>query len=201
MKRGKKKSKINQLAPNSRPTRACKNKDKNKDKNNKDSKNINRNFFVCQENPEKEPAEFLIKVSGKKKRFFLFDQKNQTPQLKEDGFEPIDIKIVQYLIDRILENDERVYVVNNLTTKNLKTWLQESRRLRLINEAPLKEIGDVMKWCQDDNFWKSNILSMTKFRQQYDILRLQMKRDRPTHQDKYGPGLKAFKELMNNEKE
>ena len=189
---------LDQVQTNSGSTLAS--KDKNKDKN-KDKEDIKRYVrkIISKEEPESE--EFLIKVEGKKKIYFMFDQGDQTPLLEEDGFEPIDVKAVQYLINRILENDERVHVINNLTPKRIKTWFQESKRLRLINEAPVEEIAKVMKWCQDDTFWRVNILSMAKFRQQYDKLRLQMKRDRPTYQDKYGPGLKAFKELMKNEKE
>jgi hypothetical protein len=33
-------------------------------------------------------------------------------------------------------------------------------------------------WCQDDEFWRSNVLSMPKLREKYEQLRLQASRRR-----------------------
>jgi hypothetical protein len=37
----------------------------------------------------------------------------------------------------------------------------------------LAEVKSVMRWSQADDFWRSNVLSMPKFREKYDTLRLQ----------------------------
>jgi hypothetical protein len=36
------------------------------------------------------------------------------------------------------------------------------------------EIGAVIVWCQQDEFWQNNILSVAKLRKQYDHLVLKM---------------------------
>lgn len=55
---------------------------------------------------------------------------------------------------------------------NLKTWLDPMRMLVDIDEREMREIAQVLRWCQHDDFWKTNILSPAKFRKQYPQLRL-----------------------------
>lgn len=57
-------------------------------------------------------------------------------------------------------------------TVSLK-WLNEARLLLDKDKRPVEEAVAVLKWSQADSFWKSNILSMPKFREKYDQLRLQ----------------------------
>ncbi|MGF3055639.1 hypothetical protein ACQUSW_03695 [Microbacterium sp. YY-01] len=42
----------------------------------------------------------------------------------------------------------------------------------------VEQVSAAIRWCQADEFWRSNILSMSKLRQQYDRLRLQASRSR-----------------------
>lgn len=63
--------------------------------------------------------------------------------------------------------------------KVLKGWVDAADRLLRIDERPLPEATRVLQWSQDDEFWCSNIMSMPKFRKQYDRLKLQMLRDDP----------------------
>jgi len=46
-----------------------------------------------------------------------------------------------------------------------------------------EHVRAVIDWCQDDTFWKANILSMPKLREQFDRLRLQA-----ADRDREGPG-------------
>ena len=153
---------------------------------------------------DKKPENFLIEVDGRKKQnIFLFDPKeDQTPSLERDGFEQIDVKICQYLINRILEWNLRSYVAENLNPKTLRTWLIQSRLMRIDDQRPMEELKRLLKWSQDDDFWKINILSISKFRTKYDQLLMERSKSQPTSfKDKYGPGLKAVKEMMKNEEE
>jgi hypothetical protein len=52
------------------------------------------------------------------------------------------------------------------------TWRDEARRMLDIDKRPFDKALALLEWCQNDFFWKSNIHSMTKFRAQYDQLRL-----------------------------
>jgi hypothetical protein len=53
----------------------------------------------------------------------------------------------------------------------LKTWLDAMRLLVDADERPVREVAQVVRWCQADSFWKANVLSADKFRKQYPKLR------------------------------
>lgn len=53
-----------------------------------------------------------------------------------------------------------------------KAWHDAARLLLDRDERPLEEAERLIDWCQHDEFWRTNILSMPKFRQQYDQLKL-----------------------------
>jgi len=55
-------------------------------------------------------------------------------------------------------------------------WFTEERRLIETDRRDPVEAEKVLRWCQADSFWKGNILSLPKFRAQYDKLRLAMQR-------------------------
>jgi hypothetical protein len=55
-------------------------------------------------------------------------------------------------------------------------WLDEADRLVRLDKRPVEEVESLLRWSQDDSFWRANVLSMVKFRAQYDTLRLQRER-------------------------
>jgi hypothetical protein len=56
-------------------------------------------------------------------------------------------------------------------------WLADMERLHRIDERSWEQITKAVHWCQDDDFWKANIMSPAKLRKQYDQLRLAAQRD------------------------
>jgi hypothetical protein len=56
-------------------------------------------------------------------------------------------------------------------------WLADMERLHRIDERSWEQITKAIHWCQDDDFWKANIMSPAKLRKQYDQLRLAAQRD------------------------
>ncbi len=54
--------------------------------------------------------------------------------------------------------------------------LDAMRRLIDLDERTPAEVEAVIRWCQADEFWRSNILSAVTLRRQFDRLRLQMQR-------------------------
>lgn len=54
-----------------------------------------------------------------------------------------------------------------------KKWLDDARLLLDADKRDFDEAMALVDWCQRHHFWRSNIKSMTKFRAQYDTLRLQ----------------------------
>lgn len=59
--------------------------------------------------------------------------------------------------------------------KTLQAWANEIGRMIRIDGRDPPEIERVIQWCQDDAFWRSNILSAGKLRQQFDRLKAQMR--------------------------
>jgi hypothetical protein len=57
-----------------------------------------------------------------------------------------------------------------------KKW-HDAARLMLDNDGRTEaDIHAAIDWCQADEFWRANILSMPKLREKYDQLRLQAQR-------------------------
>ena len=57
-----------------------------------------------------------------------------------------------------------------------KRWAEAERLMLQRDERDPAEAERLIRWCQDDEFWRSNVLSMPKFREKYDQLRLQSQR-------------------------
>lgn len=55
-------------------------------------------------------------------------------------------------------------------------WKDAARRLLETDRRPFSEAIAVVRWSQQDEFWRANVLSMPTLRRQYDRLRLQMQR-------------------------
>jgi len=92
-------------------------------------------------------------------------------------------------IKKFLKEDEELVVLfytllksNNPSTRHaIRTEsqrikdLEEMNKINRLDGKPYEEIKAILIWCQKDNFWKTNILSISKFRKQYDRLFLQTK--------------------------
>lgn len=77
--------------------------------------------------------------------------------------------ICAHLADRIHANGSK--------RPTITTAWREAARLMLDRDGRTPEqVHAAIDWCQDDEFWRSNILSLPKLRDQYDRLRLQAAR-------------------------
>jgi DNA-binding MarR family transcriptional regulator len=78
----------------------------------------------------------------------------------------IDVEMVcRHLADRIEANGSKRPTIT-------ETWHDAARRLIDRDGRTVEQIVKAIDWCQDDDFWRGNILSMPKLRAQYDRLRL-----------------------------
>jgi len=59
-----------------------------------------------------------------------------------------------------------------------------------IDKREVEEIKQVIRWCQQDEFWRTNILSTSKLREQYDALVVKM-------DDKKGKPQTIIKQYIN----
>jgi hypothetical protein len=51
-------------------------------------------------------------------------------------------------------------------------WIREIERMHRIDNRDLDAIRQMIDWCQQDSFWRGNILSPKKLRKHYDTMRL-----------------------------
>jgi hypothetical protein len=83
----------------------------------------------------------------------------------------------QVLCDRLAElmkgNDPKAK-----TGEHTKLWLEAADRLIRIDERHFEEALAVLEWSQQDEFWKTNVLSMPTFRKQYPRLRMRWQVER-----------------------
>lgn len=108
------------------------------------------------------------------------DQKKASPSSSEIASRPPDAapktrpeieRLCTHLADRIEANGNRRPTVG-------KKW-RDAARLMLDRDGRTEEqIHGAIDWCQNDEFWRRNVLSMPKLRDQYDRLRMQAESQR-----------------------
>ncbi len=72
---------------------------------------------------------------------------------------------------------------NGATRPSVTTrWIDAARLMIDRDGRTEQEIHGAIDWCQDDEFWRGNVLSLPKLRSQYDTLRLHaLRRPRSAH--------------------
>lgn len=124
-------------------------------------------------------------------------QKKQVekPIEKEEEYEYCDdvIYLTNLLSSKMTENNP-----NCKLPSDFKKWYNEIRLMIDKDGYSFQQIDEMIRWCQEDSFWKSNILSADKLRKQAGKLILLM-------QKKQKPKEKTFaeeiQELMEYAKE
>lgn len=77
-----------------------------------------------------------------------------------------------------------------ITVTHIRNWTGEADRLLRLDKRDFGEAKALLRWCHEiSDFWRSNILSMSKFREKYDQLRL--KAQEQLHKSK-SPGQKTM---------
>jgi len=62
----------------------------------------------------------------------------------------------------------------NYREPDLQKWAIHIDRLIRIDERTAAQVEHVVRWCQQDTFWRTNILSAEKLRKQVDVLEAKM---------------------------
>lgn len=73
--------------------------------------------------------------------------------------------LCQHLAERIVANGSR-------TPEITYAWRKEARNLIDLDKVDPEEAHRLIDWCQRDHFWRSVIVTMGKFREKYDTIRL-----------------------------
>lgn len=84
-------------------------------------------------------------------------------------------QLSQFFYEKIKQNYE------GAKEPDLKKWGIDIDKLINIDKRSPEEIQHVIAWCQNNEFWKVNILSPTKLRKQWDRLAIQI-----INENKYG---------------
>lgn len=77
------------------------------------------------------------------------------------------IECAQLLSDKIFTNFPSRTAP---TESQLLTWAHDAEKLHRIDLHAWAEILDLIEWCQSDQFWRANILSMSKLREKWTQL-------------------------------
>ena len=94
------------------------------------------------------------------------------PTKPEPKFGPGDppYELARQLRAAILARDPTTKVPDE-TPAALARWAKDADLLLRVDKRDPQEAARLIEWCQRDPFWSANILSMAKFRKQYDQLK------------------------------
>lgn len=93
----------------------------------------------------------------------------RTNELITPTFNSEIVRLANLLAELIVANGSKRPVTN-------EKWYSDIEKLHRIDGRSYEQIEAAIRWCQDDSFWKGNILSPGKLRKQYDTMRLQAQR-------------------------
>jgi len=94
------------------------------------------------------------------------------PDEPEPAREDVE-RLCAHLADRLVENGCKQPTIT-------KTWRDAARLLLDKDGRTEDQVRRAIDWCQNDSFWKSNVMSMPKLREKYDTLRLRAEEERNT---------------------
>lgn len=80
-------------------------------------------------------------------------------------------RICTHLADRIEANGSKRPTIT-------KAWRDSARLLLDRDGRTVEQVLTAIDWCQQDKFWRANVMSMPTLREQYDRLRLAAQRPR-----------------------
>jgi len=101
-------------------------------------------------------------------------QLEQIQTIKTFSSDSIELRLSELLLGKILSRNQKH------KKPNLQTWAKDVDLMIRIDHRTPEEIRAIIEWCQDDPFWKNNILSTGKLREKFDQLSLKMAADAET---------------------
>jgi len=141
------------------------------------------NYRVWQESETTEKPQKNHEETAKKSQKDTINNVNNYNNVNKDNKESIvankfdnesfEIKICNYLIEKILENNPKAKVPISLSDK--QKWAVHIDLMIRRDSRTEDEIMKVIKFATEDSFWSSNILSTKKLREKFDTLFVQSK--------------------------
>lgn len=96
--------------------------------------------------------------------------KNLNPNPKDNSFpeNSNEFRLASFLLNHIRRNKP------DFKQPNLQTWAKSADLMLRRDGRDLEKIKSVIEWSQEDEFWRGNVLSMSKLRKQFDALEIRM---------------------------
>jgi hypothetical protein len=94
--------------------------------------------------------------------------KNEKKKIKTFSSDSDEIRLSKLLLSFILKRDPKY------KKPDIQKWANTVNKMIRLDERNPAEIEAVIQWCQADDFWQNNILSIGKLREQYSQLKLKM---------------------------
>ena len=125
--------------------------------------------------------EQLADIKKNDKECLKNDKEKETSpkQVYDEDSEPFILATFFY--KEILKNDPK------RKKPNMQTWSDDIRKMMELDKRDKKEIGALMRWVQQDDFEKANVLSPSKLRSRYTALLIKMKQNRPNNVTEFKP--------------
>lgn len=95
----------------------------------------------------------------------IYPNPNPEPDTNTYSQASNEVQLSELLFSYILKRDEKA------KEPNYQTWALHIDRLVRIDSRTPEEIKEVIKWCQADSFWQTNILSTQKLREKFSTLK------------------------------
>lgn len=107
------------------------------------------------------------------------NREKASPSTSEIATRPSDTALDRPEIERICEHLADRIEANGAKRPTITKRWRDAARLMLERDGRTEEqIRGAIDWCQDDDFWRANVMSLPKLRDKYDTLRLQAQRGR-----------------------
>lgn len=100
----------------------------------------------------------------------LEDKKNSRKQVYDES--SVHFRLADLLYQEILKNNP------GHKKPNLQNWANDMRLMMERDDRTEEQISYLIKWCQRNEFWHKNILSVAKLREKFDQLIIQVKSNR-----------------------
>jgi hypothetical protein len=107
-------------------------------------------------------------VAGKPSLRTVHEPSTTSSALAADEGRPEVVALCEHLATRIEENGSKRPTIT-------KQWLTSCRLLIDRDGRTPDQIHRAIDWCQNDEFWRGNVMSMPTLRAKYDTLRLRAK--------------------------
>ena len=88
-------------------------------------------------------------------------------------------------------------VLNGCKSPNItEKWVHDMDKIMRLVGRTSQQVEACIRWSQENDFWKANILSPGKLRAKYDTMRLQAQRERQQNEPRGFDGIRDFLEEL-----